>query len=321
MYQFRTMQYLASWLFFGLCISWIGCQTNNHDYQANSRIAPRCQLCPNIKSNQDTLEFINEVRRFVAMKADFGNLVNPFCENYSTHLEKFGIDTFLRLFELDVAKATCGLNAMIMVKILLENGIDAYTYNFGWKGTSVTHVIVLAKHHDQLLIFDPYLNYTLLHADGTNMDIVSLIEMVGSNNLIFRTTLDTVIADLIIDEETFNNNHALRDSVMSIPSCVKLLNSASIAGENIKKVKLQRCFECEKSRDCFNMIHGFETRLKNETYLNSYHEAIVLKIGNVWGAPDYRYVDDLIESRIYSQSNLGFRVNKFNWHSIPSKAK
>ena len=308
MYQVRPVQYLASRLLFGLCITWIGCQTNIHDEQTNSRVTPRCQLCPSIQVGQDTLDYINDVRRFVARTADFGNLENELCENAQEKLETFGVDTFLRLFEADAGKSTCSLNAKIMVQILLEHGIDAYTYNFGFEGTRLTHVVVLVKHHRQLLIFDPYLNYALLNSDGTNMDIISLIEMVGSGNLVFRTTKDTVEADLLIDEEALNRTPELRDSILDIPGCADLVSGGTEINTHIKKVGFQRCYDCELNRTCFNLIAQFESMLNQETGLHSYHESMVLKIANVWGAHDSQEIDELIESAIYTQPDMGDRV-------------
>ena len=269
---------------------------------------PTCRQCPKISPEQDTLEFVNEVRRFVAQRTDFGMLENEFCDNFLDHFQLHGVDTFLTLFELDAGKSACGLNAMIMVQILLENGIDAYTYNFGFEGTGLTHVVVLVKHHDQLLIFDPYLNYALLRSDLKNMDIISLIGMVASNNLEFRTTTDTVLTDLLIDEEALNRIPGLRDSIQNIPACVDLL-TGRIINNGVGKTTFLRCYDCEYNRACFNMIKRFEEKLMEETGLHSYHEALVLKIGNIWGAADSPRIEELIESAILKQSGLGNRVS------------
>ncbi len=271
---------------------------------------PSCTLCPKIKSGQDTLEFTNEVRRFVADNTDKGWVFNDVCDNFLENMEKFGVDTFLKLFALDAGRATCGLNARIMVEILLENGIDAYTYNFGFEGKSdLSHVVVLVKHRGRLLIFDPHFNYALLNPDGSNMDIISLINAIGARNLQFKTTTDTAIADLLIDEKILNATPAMRDSVMADANCAALLTSGTVSG-NMRKIPLQRCFSCESNRKCFGFafIKKFEQRLRKETDFNSYHEGLVIRLGTVSGADDWQDMEDRIQTAIYSQPDMGKRI-------------
>lgn len=292
-------------------VAWLGCSESKP--QAEMSIepigVPECTLCPKIKPEQDTLEFVNEVRRFVADNTDKGWVFNDVCDNFLENIETFGVDTFLRLFALDAGRATCGLNARIMVQILLENGIDAYTYGFGFENTDLTHVLVLVKQNERLLIFDPHFNYALLNPDGSNMDIISLINAIGARNLQFKTTTDTAIADLLIDEKILNATPTMRDSVMADANCAALLTSGTVSG-NMRKIPLQRCFSCESNRKCFGFafINKFEQRLRDETDFNSYHEGLVIRLGSLSGADDWQDMDDRIQTALYSQPDMGKRI-------------
>ncbi len=284
----------------------IGCSENQNQQSDVQVASTECTLCPKMKAGQDTLEFVNQIRRFVAKNADTGLIQNEMCDTFANiPVEQFNVDEFLTLFQNDKGTASCGLAGMMMVKILLENGIDAYTYNFGFKDTELSHIIVLVKQNQKLLIFDPFMNYEMLDKDGNNMDILTLIESVGENRTDVYFSTDTVIADMVVDFRLLNEAHF---SLLNKPGCNDMYEARTEVRDSVYKMNRYRCFACASDARCTSFVKRFEDKLTTVTKLTTIQEGIALKINEVYGAPDYLEVDDMISTWIYSQPKLGDRL-------------
>jgi len=266
-----------------------------------------CTECPSFTEGKDTLAFVNEVRRFIAQRADAGLIDNQLLEDY----EGFGWDTLpvqtmLSLFEKDLGTASPMLCSRLMVKILMENGLDAYVYVFGPKDSDLTHSVVLVKHGSELWITDPRVNYTLYEMDGSPMDLFRLIEMSGNGNLEYSTSNDIVEGELLLDYKLIRGDYAKR---MRSSGCKAIVKDQKTIRDSITKTIVKRCYPCERARNCFSHINRIESELRRTTGLTDYHETLALPNAWVDGPGDTQELANRIETHIYSQPDLGKRVN------------
>jgi hypothetical protein len=286
----------------------VGCkrELTSEVAEPETESAFECDSCPTFELGADTLEFVNEVRRFVATIADDGLLQNSLCDSFPIFaVEEFPVSRYLDLFERDLGRATCGLASRLMAKILIENGIDAYTYSFGFEDVELAHQVVLYKMGNNLFITDPYLNYTLYDELGAPMSIFSLIEQVGQRRLNLTTSRDSVEADMLIDY-TLASEGVLK--MLRSAGCTSFIRSKTLVRDSVYKIRFDRCFSCAVNRTCNRFIGRFENELISRTDFKQFHEGYVLKTKPVWGAPDYQKMDDLIQTALYSQPELGKRI-------------
>lgn len=255
-----------------------------------------------LNEKEDTLAFSDRVRKYVAKNAPLGYLPNPICDTfYKIPISKFNPSKYLNLFKTESGVATCGLAAQIMVKILIQNGIDAYTYNFGFEGTGYTHVVVLVKNNGRYFIYDPFINYTLLDVAGNNMDIERLLLQIAGDSVQVKFSVDTAMTNFVIDEQSLPKT--IRELLPS-KNCEEFGIRATQVRKSIYKTSMSRCFACESDGRCFRFVPAFETHLIANSKFNSFHEGIALKINGVSGAPDYENVNAIVDSLIAELPSL-----------------
>jgi hypothetical protein len=285
----------------------IGCNTNQTAEKETVVEKEFCPQCPKIAAKQDTVEFVNEVRKFIASKSDLGIVPNERCDTFALiPFENFPVEEYLNYFENDLGVSSCGLAGSNMVKILLENGIDAYTYNFGFRDSDLTHIIVLVKQKGKFLIFDPYMNYEMLDKDGNNMDIITLIEDIASDSLNLTFSQDTIMAEMVVDLSVLGKEYL---KMLNVPNCKEYFATGVEIRDSVYKMSFDRCYPCEAYRSCTSFVQRFLVKMRAETKLVYFHEGFALKIHEVLGADDSEEVDDMINTAIYSQPTLGKRLN------------
>lgn len=249
-----------------------------------------------IFNSGDTLQFANEVRRFVAQRTTLGNVKHPACVNFDTiPLDHFPVSTFLNIFDSLQGTASCGLSAYLMTRILLDNGINAYTYDFGFEHTPFTHMVTLVKHRNDYLIFDPYFNYALQTNDGVNIGILEILNRIAEKDLVVHFNSDTVTTWFILDTTRVDSDR------------LEKLKSAEYQQFNFETeetrngfltAQLSRCFPCALNPMGLEFKSAFEEKLRQETQFTEFHEAFALKINRVSGAADADSVDRLIETKL-----------------------
>lgn len=301
---------VLSALAFTIMVSVLGCGSPNSEDttvdQPKVESTYDCEECPTFTDGKDTLAFVNEVRSFIAHHADAGLIENSACQNLGDALlDTFPVQTLLDLFEKDLGTGSPEVCSKLMVKILLENGLDAYVYSFGPRGSDVTHSAVLVKHEEDLWVVDPRLNYTLLKPNGSPMSLFELIEQVGKGNLQYTTSQEFVEGDLLLDYRIMPPSFF---EWKARTACAEMFSNEKVIRDSITKTVIKRCFTCEQERSCFSLSKRMETALQQTTGLSDYHEVLALPNAAVHGAPDAQEVSDRIQSHIYSQPNLGKRV-------------
>lgn len=275
-----------------LLIIFISLFSCNESKGIENMLSYNCSQCPHIKENQDTLDFINEVRTFVASNTDIGFVENELCYNFhKTRIEKFDVDTFLNIFENDEGVATCGLAGNIMVKILIENGINAYTYNFGFQNSIFTHIIVLVEFRDKLIIQDPFFNYELINIkDSLNYDFYEFIADIKMSKDYTYFKSDSIEVEVLLDFSKVDT------SIEKSNICKVWLDEFKHVNNSIYKNSQSRCYLCDKANPCNSFILNFEEKLKRETDLQYFHEGFLLKINEIYGAKNYQEVNAKVDS-------------------------
>ena len=269
-----------------------GCSNTDKSTKPDKPVVPLLKIEP----SEDTLVFAERVMKHVVENADVGFMPNAFCDTfYKVPIEEFEPKEYMTLFAADKGVASCGLMSKLLVKILLQNGISAYTYDFGFSGTQYTHVLVLIKHAGQLLIFDPLFNYTLLDEGGKRIDFFRLLNQINGDSVSTVIKSDTLVSDMLIDKKTFVQ---LSVGMGNLLGCNELITSVDFKDNSFAKMPFNRCFNCNPYSECFDFITQFENKLVAETRFSNFHEGIALKINKVYGAADHQIINAEIDSTL-----------------------
>lgn len=264
--------------------------------QVDDKHPTKCSSCPKYNQRMDSVLFVREVMHFVADKADVGNVKHALCDTfYRIEFSQLPVDSYLKLFEVDEGTATCGLAATIMAKILVENGFDAFTYNFGFENTPMTHVVVLVKNKGRLLVFDPFMNYEIVSENGTHMGLDSLLQInfVSSTPPVFKS--DTVLSDFLID---LNKLSAELQSKLKSSEFSEQDSNGIWLTESIYKTEYPRCYRCNTIFGESTFLSAFEDSLRRRTEFHQFYQALILKINKISGAVDHRKIDVFVDSII-----------------------
>ncbi|MFM1876990.1 MAG: hypothetical protein RL266_2727 [Bacteroidota bacterium] len=295
-----------------LLLGLFGCnQPESVSSEQQNSAFPICTVCPKFNGDTDTLTYIIEVMDFVAENADAGLLESQKVKDeLSVGFENIDVDRVIELFQHDSGTVICGEVATIMTKALVDNGITAYTFSFGFEDVGLSHEVVLARANGLFYILDPIQNYILLDEQGKPIDILTVINQIGNNILSVKASTDTVMAEIIIDQRMLASLN-LPTSYSQDSECTRYWSEVEFIADSIVKRKFTRCFACEIDRPCEqdNFRTRFEIVLKERTLLHQYHEGLVINAQVLAGSSDAQMVDDMIQTAIYSQPDLGKRIN------------
>ena len=288
--------------FFLLTLSILGCGTANEETFSVEQLPQSNHDIPTFGST-DTIKFVNDVRRFVARKNITGNIKNSLCDTfYRIPIEQFPVNTFLDIFDSLNGKSSCGLSSNMMTKILLDNGIDAYSYNFGFDGTNITHVVTLVKWQGDFLVFDSHTNFELLDSTGSNLGLLSLLENISTENEVtLYYNSDTVSSKFVLETNELTDSELRRLHSKELSPIYSNLDT--LANEKVM-THYSKCFECDLNPMGVRLKRSFEEKLAKETRYSKFHEAFTLKVNKVRGAADSDSVDKLIETKLLE---LGLR--------------
>ena len=279
-----------------------GCEQPNKLTHTNGNKGPVIR----IEQNEDTVAFAERVLKYVVQNTDVGFMANSYCDTfYKVPIEEFKPERYFTIFEKDSGTATCGLAGQLMVKILLQNGIDAYTYNFGFKGV-LTHVVVLVKHKGQLLIFDPFMNYALLNRFGNHIGLVALLDDISKDSLLLSFSDDTLISEFVVNFQQLPEKYK---KTLTSEACNEFRTNWTTVRDSTLKKPFYRCYSCERDRACASFVRNFETELSEVTRMTRFHEGFALKINQIYGAADYLNINAEIDSIIANSMGIQNRIS------------
>jgi hypothetical protein len=231
-------------------------------------------------SNDILFERAKRLRQMVADTLDGGNLTNSMCNRFmEIGFESFQTEEFFKQFAVDSCSASCGLASNILVKLLNDSGIIAYSYNFGFAGSDLTHVVVLAKVDSGIWsVHDPTFNYSVVDGNGKPKDFFQLLKSLNRCDLDdTHVTEDTVWRSVLID--------TLKQYPLS-EKCTEVLKSLLVHTERISLIRRPICFGCVLGGDnCpeLDFISRMEARLDAEGLPRNFLSAMTRPLNRVWG--------------------------------------
>ena len=259
---------------------------------------PECPVCPTIAPGQDTLEFVHEVLEFVATNADAGFLVNSVLDSIIRNTGgAYPTQKLMNEMCRNSATASCSQAAEIMSNILLENDIDAYTYDFGFANIELGHAMVLVKWRNKYLIFDPYLNYHMVDTLGQPVGIEDLLKNAMNPRFRVEYRSKAVMADLTMVVSMLDSK--LRAETNE--DCLAWASDFKKISENVAQKKFRRSFHDDLNSPCPSFVTRFLEKLRYSTTLSEFHQGMLLKSHTVRGAKDHMTVDSTLYSIIRNQ--------------------
>ena len=271
-----------------------------------------CEVCPKLGNRTDTIEHIDEVLEFVASECDMGNLHNIHSDTfYKIEFKQIDVESYLKIFKSNEGVAICGLTSILMAKILDENGIRAYTYNFGFKDTEMTHVVTLVSYQKQLLIYDPFINYKVMATNGNTTQNQNMFEVLRNmRDSTFKPLYvsNELSTDLLVPNEFYDSMDLSGYSA----DCLIWTNGFSSTNEGYFTRKATRSFESDYKHPCNSFIKRMEVALHRNTDLTKFHQSYSLKINKVYGSEGHQKIDSILEVMTDSLNILNPRFNNTN---------
>ncbi|MCB9204140.1 MAG: hypothetical protein H6603_04095 [Flavobacteriales bacterium] len=245
--------------------------------------------------------------KFVAEHADVGNLKNPDCVNYyEMQFEAINVSHYLQVFEENTGVASCGLAASLMVRILNENNIDAYTYNFGFENTEATHVVTIVPLSKKLMVFDPYVNYWLTDSLGNGIGLREIFNHQFDTTFDVHYQYDPVQADLNVYSASLKAGNMKE----LISACKEYATGFVSLNDSIAQKKITRSYLDNRSNECSSLIRNMETQLQAETPFSRFHQAMVFKLNKLSGGTNSELLDAQLDSLVaraeLERIDLGF---------------
>jgi len=281
-----------------------GCvkQCNNANTSLVSVKEPTsCLSCPKLSEGQDSLHFAIQVTQFIGKHADTGLLPNEECDSYEKYaISELPVEKYLQLFERNEGTASCGLAAAMVNRILMDNGIDAYCYSFGFPEIDLSHMVVITKIDGHLYLFDPFTNFMLANQKGDALPLDQFFCNVLDSTYQYSYALEPVETDLTIDFSLIDTTGMLANESEACKTWSR--NFVRLEGETYQN-KIRRSYNDDINNACNSFIKRVEKKLRKETTLRTFGQAMLVKNGSIQGAKDYKKIDSLINKMIAAQAS------------------
>lgn len=245
------------------------------------------KLYPDIfETGLSVYEKSNELRRRIARIVNTGNFKDSTCSNYvNIPFHEFDPSIYIKLLQENRATVLCDLTSKIYVKILNDNGIEAYAYNFGLEMARETHVASIVKISDapeKWIVQDAHFNYTILDTLGEPKDFLEFLTELKAGELRnIATSKDTVHRELLVDVK--KEDMAIAEGL----DCEDLLMEVWSA-EDTAVISIPVNFDHIHDQPCIliNTPLRLEHALEQKGMPANFFYAYSLQIGKVWGPYD-----------------------------------
>lgn len=281
-----------------LCLTLHSCTESNRTNSDSEQVY--CHTCPMIRPQEDSLEFASRAMRFVSKNADTGLLPNQLCDSsQNIGVMELPIDQMLRVFDENEGVASCNLAASILADILIQNGISAYTYSFGFPETDLSHMVTLVKVKRELYLFDPFLNYFLADESGSPLPLHNFFDLVLDAQPAFQYHSEPVLGDMTVDFSLVDTALLIQNESIRCKDWSK--GFVRLKG-TIHQIRISRSFKDALNRPCNSFIKRMEAHLLTSTGLHTFAQAMLLKTGAIKGADDHEKVDSELNALIARQN-------------------
>lgn len=264
-----------------LCAFIVSCSSRN-EQEASVSAMNHPRFSHMLTNDMSDFEKSIILRRLIADTVDAGYTSDILCLNFANiSFQDFVVDSFLFRFGNNTGTAKCGLTASILCKTLNEHGIEAYTYNFGFAETRLTHVVVLARtDSEQWTLHDPFFNYTITDTNGYPKDFFLMLNELGQrNHMNISFTSDTVMREMRLE-----NSESLSNFVSS--DCITFLKTQLVKEKDSHLVRLPICHSCVfDSIYCpeLNIWYNLSHKMKEYALPNNAMYGFLFQINGVWG--------------------------------------
>jgi hypothetical protein len=181
-----------------------------------------------------------------------------------------------------------------MVRILNENNIDAYTYNFGFENTEATHVVAIVPLSKKLMVFDTYVNYWLTDSLGNGIGLREIFLHQLDTTFNVQYSFEPVQADLSIYSTSLEPNNMTELT----SACKEYATGFEPLNDSIAQKKISRSYSDNKNNECSSVIRDMETQLRVTTPFTKFHEALVFKLNKLSGGTNSELLDAQLDSLV-----------------------
>lgn len=236
--------------------------------------------------NSSKFEKAQILRRLVADTLDVGFTSDSLCLNFhKIGFQEFNVDSFLSKFANNTGTGKCGLAASILTKLLNNHGIEAYTYNYGFENSRLTHVVVLANtDSNSWTLHDPFFNYSITDLAGNPKDFFKMVEELKNNHdsdIAFST--DTVLRQVFLIEDMEIPDFVSQSCRQHLKSELEFNNDSLV----VTKPVCQTCTFDTSFCSELNLFHNLALRVKELDYPGNPVYGLLFQINGVWGpSPD-----------------------------------
>lgn len=222
------------------------------------------------------------LRRAIADTFDIGTTSDDLCLNFANiPFQEFVVDSFLLRFGNNTGAGKCGLAGSILAKTMNDNGIEAYTYNYGFAGSRPTHVVVIAQTEENFwTLHDPSYNYSITDTLGEPKDFLKLLQELGQQN---HSNI-SFSGDTVMREYHFKSLEGVRGFVNE--DCFTFLESQLNINEDSLLILRPVCHSCSfDSILCpeLNLWHNLSQRVKELGFPAQAVYGLLFQINDLWG--------------------------------------
>lgn len=243
-----------------------------------------CTNTPKKKlSTENKIKISHELRRYVAKNIVLGDSIDPVLSNFAqVNFNDFDPTKFLNRLKNNKGRATCGLAAALLVKLLNQKNIEAYTYNFGFN-KNLSHVVALIKiqnYPPKWIVQDPFYNCVIVDSLNKPKDFFEILVDLKKHNL--KNTIikeDTIFQKILM---TFDTKKRFISKIDD--ECFKYFKNNYSTKEI--PVTIQNCYSCLDNLVCdkWNFKKEFEKELMRAKYPANFIYGYLLQINQIWGS-------------------------------------
>ena len=259
-----------------------------------------CPDCPVILSEEHPLTFAARAMRFVSKNADTGFVPNALCDSYENYpVDQLPIQEILAAFDNNEGVANCSMAAALLTKVLIDNGVSAYTYSFGFPEVELSHAVTIVSVADSLYLFDPFFNYFLADSIGEALPLQAFFNNILDTTFVYQFRSEPVLGELTVDFSLIDTNKLMLNESQV---CRNWAKGYTRLYADVHQIKISRSYDDELNRPCNSFIKRLEKHLQAQTTLQTFGQAMLMKTGDISGAEDQLKVDSLLRAMLKTPS-------------------
>ncbi len=245
------------------------------------------------QAGNDDYQIVNEIRRYLARKLDYGQSRDSIYETYyKMPWQDFSGFHCIKLFEENKLTSKCGLSSYVLAKLydyagyknyIYDCGYKLYSRNFGNSGNNAEDEYILPLSHEfnlvelngRLYVQDAFLNMTIADSDGLPKEFINMLAEIKQGNFSDITVAqDTVISEFWADSlKSVLPMYCMSSSYHAYFSDIAIV-------DNRVKINVNRSYEFLAAWTLEQLRTNFKADGLSENFLSIYLKPKNLKDGN-----------------------------------------